>query len=517
MPLFSGGGSSPKPDSGPSSPGMFLSKARRESAPEHLQKGTSYRDETGESNMMKNSDSLAEYYIPDKLVSSPTSWGAEARKQSRLAVGGFGAAAGRSSRLGGRLSNADSINSLPSGDQQKRGSSTALASALELNGSRSESNMPRARKWGAGRHAWGPNGGGHAALGAGGYESDEGVEIDPIRDSSSIHDETRFQVKPTRLFSERDSASSIPNVSNLRQIQYSDENSSSDASSRRGFLSRLFGVNLPSVRQGKWNKFKWILFAANFVLTCYTIAGFIAIMLAWSTYFPNSSALLVVNRTEIILGTIAMALCIITAIIGWTGILLNNRAFLSVYALMLWVSFAFILAPGYIAYKRRTFNLAGKMNHLWSRELTLSGRRMVQTVLKCCGYYSPFIEAAADGNRCYARSALPGCKGPLIEFERSALLNIYAVAFSLVPAHLACVVITMLCANHITYRFGKGITPKRYRIDDQTIKKAYKKTAIEQGTINSRSHLLQVDQIPLDQPRPPFWHDVSSKSASKSK
>lgn len=492
----------------------MFSKLRRESAPEQSRNGTSYHDGIA---TMNTSNSLAEHYMPDKLVSSPTSWGAEARRQSRLAVGGFGAAAGRGSRTVGRISNADSSHSLPSGNSQRAGSSSALASALELNGPRSENSMPRARKWGAGRHAWGPNGGGHAALGAGGYESDEGVEIDRVRDSSSLHDETRFQIKPTNLLSGRNSTMSIHNVSNLRQIQYSDENSSSDVSSRRGLFSRLFGVNVPSVRKGKWNKFKWILFAANFVLTCYTIAGFIAIMLAWSTYFPNSSALLVVNRTEIILGTTAMALCIITAIIGWTGILLNNRAFLSVYALMLWVSFAFILAPGYIAYKRRTFNLAGKMNHLWSRELTLSGRRMVQTVLKCCGYYSPFIEAAADGNRCYARSELPGCKGPLIEFQRKALLNIYAVAFSLVPAHLACIVLTMLCANHITYRFGKGITPKRYRVDDQTIKKAYKKTAIEQGTISSRSHLLQVDQTPLDQPRPPFWHDISSKSISKSK
>ncbi|PWN34167.1 uncharacterized protein FA14DRAFT_161664 [Meira miltonrushii] len=513
MPLFSSS-SSPKLNSGPSSPSMFSSKSKRDSAADQSGKRSSHHDGIGTSGMMGTSNSLAEYYIPDKLVSSPTAWGAEARKQSRLAVGGFGAAAGRSSRNANKISKTDSMQSLPANDRQRPGSSSALASALELNGSRPDNSMPRARKWGAGRHAWGPNGGGHAALGAGGYESDEGVEIDYIRDSSSLHDKGKFQVKPTRGY---DSSSSIPQVSTLRQNQYSDENSSSDASSRRGLFSRFFGMNVPSVQRGKWNKFKWILFAANFVLTCYTIAGFIAIMLAWSNFFPNSSALLIVNRTELILGTIAMCLCIITAIIGWTGILLNNRAFLSVYALMLWISFAFILAPGYIAYKRRTFNLAGKMNHLWSRELTLTGRRMIQTVLKCCGYYSPFIEAAADGNRCYARSELPGCKGPLIEFEREALLNIYAVAFSLVPAHLACVVITMLCANHVTYRFGKGITPARYRVDDQTIKKAYRKSVLDEGTVNSRSHLLLVDQTPLDQPRPPFWHDVSSKSVSKSK
>lgn len=508
MPLFSSGSSS-KSNNVPTS-----QKSKRDSAPDYVRQSSSFQDSTATNSLMKNSNSLAEHYIPDKLVSSPTSWGAEARRQSRLAVGGLGAAAGRGARPN-KISNTDFVNTLSSENQLTPGSSIALASALDIHPARSEhGSIPRARKWGAGRHAWGPNGGGHAALGAGGYESDEGVEIDPIRDSSSMHDETRFQIKPTRLFKYRDSGSTITDI---HQHQYSDENSSSHASSGKGFFSRVVGMSFPSVRQGKWNKFKWTLFAANFLLTCYTIAGFIAIMLTWSTYFPYSSALLVVNRTELTLGTIAMALCIITAIIGWTGILLNNRAFLSVYAVMLWISLAFIVAPGYIAYKRRTFNLAGKMNHFWSRELTIPGRRKVQTVLKCCGYYSPFIEAAADGNRCYARSELPGCKASLIDFQRDALLNIYVSAFSLVPAHLACVVITMLCANHITFRFGKGTTPKRYRIDDQTINKAYKNSTFEPGTLNSQSYLLKVDQSPLDQPRPPFWRDESSKSTAKSK
>lgn len=168
----------------------------------------------------------------------------------------------------------------------------------------------------------------------------------------------------------------------------------------------------------------------------------------------------------------AMILCVITCIVGWAGLMLNNRSFLAVYTLLLWISFIFIVAPGYLAYKKRTFNLSGKMNQTWSRVLSVTARRTIQVTLRCCGYYSPFIEAAADGSRCYARSSLPGCKGPLIDFEKRALQYIYIASFSIVPVHLVIIVTALLCADHITYRFGKGVTPKEYRVDEQVIRQA---------------------------------------------
>jgi len=167
-----------------------------------------------------------------------------------------------------------------------------------------------------------------------------------------------------------------------------------------------------------------------------------------------------------------MSLCVIVSIIGWAGILLNNRSFLSIYTFLLWIAFIFIVAPGYLAYKKRTFNLSGKMNQLWSTGLSLSDRQAVQRSLKCCGYYSPFIEAAADSLRCYARSTLPGCKGSLITFERKALQLIYVCSFAIVPCHLAVIVISLLCSDHITYRFGKGVTPKEYRVDETILQGA---------------------------------------------
>lgn len=182
------------------------------------------------------------------------------------------------------------------------------------------------------------------------------------------------------------------------------------------------------------------------------------------TYFRADHALLSVQ-----VGTAAMILCLATSIVGWAGILLNNRAFLTVYSTLLWPAFALMVAPGYITYKKRAFNLDGKMNNLWSRMLSVDERRQIQLAFGCCGYYSPFVEASADSLRCFARSMLPGCKGPFMKFESMALINFYATSFGLVPVHLFCIVVALLCSDHVTYRFGKGITPKAYRLDEDAI------------------------------------------------
>jgi hypothetical protein len=174
---------------------------------------------------------------------------------------------------------------------------------------------------------------------------------------------------------------------------------------------------------------------------------------------------------------------------GFSGILLNNRAFLAFYTLFLWFCLALIVAPGYITYKKKTFNLEGKINAQWSRDLGLDGRVRIQNAvsyrrpafrdisqcdplinvltvqLHCCGYYSPFVEAVAS-NTCYPRSILPGCKSKYLKFERRAMQAWYTAAFALVPAQIAMIVIGLLCSNHVTYRLGKGIIPKQYRLDE---------------------------------------------------
>lgn len=82
---------------------------------------------------------------------------------------------------------------------------------------------------------------------------------------------------------------------------------------------------------------------------------------------------------------------------------------------------------------------------------------------------------------CYARSILPGCKLGLIKYERLVLERWYTVAFALVPLHIGVIVAALLCSNHVTYRFGKGMTPKAYRLSMNSmavIMDSYAKCAI---------------------------------------
>lgn len=212
-----------------------------------------------------------------------------------------------------------------------------------------------------------------------------------------------------------------------------------------------------------WNRFKWALFIANLALSVYALAGLIFCLLTWFAVFEHADIVRVGNRTELILSTAAAALASLTSVIGWAGILLNNRSFLAVYTFALWLCFALLVTPGYMTYKQRTFNLEGKINAQWSRQLGAEGRLRIQNKLHCCGYYSPFVEATVSQS-CYARSVLPGCKEAYINFEKRVLYFWYTIAFSLVPLQLVIMLAGLLCSNHVTYRFGKGMMPKAYRL-----------------------------------------------------
>jgi hypothetical protein len=230
-----------------------------------------------------------------------------------------------------------------------------------------------------------------------------------------------------------------------------------------------------------WNRFKWALFVANLAvsifflfhtfnffiqilqLSIYALAGLIFCLLTWFDVFEHADIVRVGNRTELVLSTAAAVLASLTSVIGWAGILLNNRSFLAVYTFALWLCFALLVTPGYITYKQRVFNLEGKINSQWSRDLGADGRLRIQNKLHCCGYYSPFVEATVSQS-CYARSVLPGCKEAYINFEKRVLYLWYTIAFSLVPLQLVIMLAGLLCSNHVTYRFGKGMMPKAYRL-----------------------------------------------------
>ena len=191
--------------------------------------------------------------------------------------------------------------------------------------------------------------------------------------------------------------------------------------------------------------------------------GLIICLLTWFNVWSRADIVRAGNRPELVISTLATSIGVFTSMIGWSGIVLNNRSFLAVYNLFLWITFIFLLIPGYLTYKRHTFNLEGKINAQWSRDLGPEGRVRVQNILRCCGYYSPFVEATVS-QTCYSRSILPGCKLRYLQFERMVLRKWYTVVFSIVPVHVGIIVVGLLCSNHVTYRFGKGMMPKAYRL-----------------------------------------------------
>jgi hypothetical protein len=198
-------------------------------------------------------------------------------------------------------------------------------------------------------------------------------------------------------------------------------------------------------------------------LTLYSITALIALLLIWFNIWTHADVIRVGNHPELVLSTIAASLGVFTSSLGWAGVLLNNRAFLAWYTFLLWITFAFLVAPGYITYKKHTFNLEGKINSQWSRDLGEDGRLRIQDQLDCCGYFNPFIEATVT-QTCYARSILPGCKAPYLRFERTVLERWFTIVFAIVPLHIFIMVTALLCSNHVTYRFGKGMMPKAYRL-----------------------------------------------------
>ncbi|KAJ6518056.1 hypothetical protein C8R47DRAFT_960212 [Mycena vitilis] len=253
------------------------------------------------------------------------------------------------------------------------------------------------------------------------------------------------------------------------------------------------GVDLRSRRApARWTRFKIILFIANTFLSLYSLLALIFTLLVYFRTLKDAPILLVANPTELALSTLAASVTLATALLGWPGILLNNRPFLAVYTFLLWVCFGLLVVPGYLTYKRGTLNLEGKINQQWSQLLGASGRLTVQSALGCCGYFSPFVEATVSSS-CYSRSVLPGCKEAFLAFEKKALTRWYTVAFGLVPLHIAIIVAGLLCSNHVTYRFGKGMMPKAYRLSKEAmavIVEGYAAQLAEQYGPDAAAHIM---------------------------
>ncbi|KAI9066027.1 hypothetical protein FKP32DRAFT_1566765 [Trametes sanguinea] len=223
------------------------------------------------------------------------------------------------------------------------------------------------------------------------------------------------------------------------------------------------------LRVDRWTLHKWCLVLSVCTVFVYGTAGLICAILTWFRAWDSADVMYVADYDLLVFITLSASILLFTALIGFSGTLLNSRPLLAVYALLLWPAFISLLVIGYTAYKRAAFALDRKLNLAWSQWYTPLGRRVVQDALHCCGFYSALHEAAPS-TRCYPRTPLPGCKGKLWRFERANLATIWGTVFSLVPVHILNIVVALLCANHVTKTFGKGITPKRYRLNGEDVR-----------------------------------------------
>ncbi len=179
--------------------------------------------------------------------------------------------------------------------------------------------------------------------------------------------------------------------------------------------------------------------------------------------------MIVADSDILIVITVSATFLVSTSIMGMAGVFMNLRPLLAIYTFLLWLNLMVILSVGYTAYKRLTFNFERKLNFAWSHLYTLQGKRIVQDSFGCCGFYNTVYEAAPT-KRCYVRAPVAGCRNALYDFEYRNLTIVWKVAFLLAGLHIVNVVVTLLCSNHITNSFGKGLTPPRYRLNAEDLK-----------------------------------------------
>lgn len=183
----------------------------------------------------------------------------------------------------------------------------------------------------------------------------------------------------------------------------------------------------------------------------------------------------VTDHDILVIITVGATLLIYSSMMGISGTMLNSRPLLAVYTLLLWPDQMIILAVGYMAFKRVSFNFDRKMNFAWSHLYTVQGRQIIQDSFGCCGFYNTMNEPTPTKS-CYIRASIPGCRDALFDFERTKLTIIWKVAFALAAIHILNMVVALLCSNHVTKRFGKGLTPPKYRLCTDDVKAEVRKS-----------------------------------------
>ena len=89
--------------------------------------------------------------------------------------------------------------------------------------------------------------------------------------------------------------------------------------------------------------------------------------------------------------TVTGTLCVFTALVGYVGIILNNRTVLTCYNLLLWVTFAMVASIGYVSYRKNKWNIDGKLSYQWHYDLTSNGRTRIQANVRTFLIYTFII------------------------------------------------------------------------------------------------------------------------------
>lgn len=94
--------------------------------------------------------------------------------------------------------------------------------------------------------------------------------------------------------------------------------------------------------------------------------------------WSRSTLIQVVNWALLLYATVAAGILFLTSLVGITGAIMNSRPMLAFYNALLWPSLGSTAIVGYSSYKRRAFNLEGKMAQGWSQSWGDVGRTIVQ-------------------------------------------------------------------------------------------------------------------------------------------
>ncbi|KAG0230251.1 hypothetical protein BGW41_002566 [Actinomortierella wolfii] len=198
----------------------------------------------------------------------------------------------------------------------------------------------------------------------------------------------------------------------------------------------------------RWTKSKWVLILSVLLLSAYSVAGLVVALGYLTKRIEHAALVLEFHSNMVYLCLVGSVVGIVTAIIGAVGIWREDRVWLSVYNLLLWVVFALNTAIGYIAFLRVKDFLRQTVQKEWVNDYTREQRLLVQREMRCCGYISSKSDAAYD-LRCFPGTVLPPCRSKYLRFEGNTLNAFWTASFALVPVELFVMLAALLCANHV--------------------------------------------------------------------